>query len=744
MAAEEITLEAVFTYLLYENGEYRICKYADTKPENGPKNFVAKGYNLPKTRNAEVELTGKWVNRNGDKTFSVSTFEEKKPTTEKGMIDYFKSLKCGIGKTIASRIYRTYGNKAWDVIDKDPERMIGEVKGISSKNLARMLESIKTSQLQSELIRFFNGEITMKKANQLASFYGGLVWEVVEKQPYDILRVPGFGFTTADNLAMRLGFTPDCVERRMASITAALDEEAKDGNVCVPQELLIQHMKKVLRKTRICDISDEMCEEAIRKALSLRFIRRTSGYIYTSGRYEEETGIVKHIFRLIKTAKGGKRDVSRLISQYERENEITFAESQRKAIQMVFDSPVSILTGGPGTGKSTVIKAILYCHKKIYSAESAPMLLSPTGKAARRMSEVTGMSASTIHSALGLFADKRDCADYGPLDANLIVVDETSMMDQFVAFKLLERVKNGTKLVLVGDPEQLPSVGCGNVLYELIRSEEIPTTRLSVIFRQEGTNPIIENSLKVLKGETDLIEDGKHFTVKECSDPLSVVKKAAGMYIKAIEKYGIENCILLCPYRKATGINVNLFNHNIQEYVNPAVEGEYTMKGQPINIGTMSVPLEFRKRDRVMQTVNHEGSKNGDVGYILDIVREIDTNDPTQYVYAAIIEFNGDGVEQKFYAEDMLELDLAYCTTVHKSQGSEYQSVIVVISGEHELMLKRNLFYTAITRARENVLIVGDRNAINTSIRNVDTRKRYTLLGDRIHSSAAKRRSKLH
>ena len=388
---------------------------------------------------------------------------------------------------------------------------------------------------------------------------------------------------------------------------------------------------------------------------------------------------------------------------------------------------IFVITGGPGVGKTTVTKGILAVHQQVYGASSEPLLLAPTGKAARRMSEATGFPAQTIHSAVGWRGETYNYDEQEPtmLDGNLVIIDEVSMMDQYIASILFERIRNGSRVVLVGDIDQLPSVGCGNVLADLIRSEVIPTTRLTVIFRQAGENPIVKNAHAINRGDPNLAF-GSSFRFIQCANEQEVFEAACRKYVQCVKAYGDDKVVLLNPQRNNTFVSVDRFNAELQSRINPPADGKMEIKvGKTV----------FREKDKVMELKNTEiGPKNGDVGYIREVTRRKDPDDPDTYLYYASIEWNGDGQLIEYNQDDMRHVTLAYCTTVHKSQGSEYQSVIEVVSKSHPSMLKRNLIYTGITRAKVNVCLVGELDALNMAVANNSQEIRHTLLANRLHT----------
>ena len=345
------------------------------------------------------------------------------------------------------------------------------------------------------------------------------------------------------------------------------------------------------------------------------------------------------------------------------------------------------------------------------------------------MTEQTGVEASTIHSAIGLRGDDcvGGCDCDGPLFGNIFIIDECSMMDSFVAYNLLQKIPGRTRVVFVGDPEQLPSVGAGNVLYEMIRSGMVPVTKLNVIYRQAQGNPIVENAQKMRHGDVNLHYAKKQFMFMEdrTGDPARIEEAVCELYEKSIRAKGASNVALLCPYRHKSALNVNRFNKLLQERINPASPTK--------NFAIFNSKL-FREGDRVMQTKNTDFAKNGDIGVIHSISFEADKDDPNKKTDIVTIEFNDDGNLVRYDAEQMENVDLAYCTTVHKSQGSEYSIVIMVVSPEHKAMLRRNLVYTGITRAKDCVIMVGRVEALTKAILNNKTDKRYTMLGDWLYT----------
>lgn len=742
MVQEDEIIRAYLQFVLFDNEGYKICRMDYEKLPVGVnrKDFIAKGNGIPDIKNCVIVLHGRWRIKGTDRYFEVKNTDIEQPTNEEGCISYLSSLRCGVGKKKAKALYDKYGDGLWDIIDNQPDLLVRDSL-LTMKGAKRLAKALLETKIQSKVMQLFKGgtTITLRKANKLCEEFGAETLNVLRDHPYQALRVPGFSFNQIDTLALEQGVDPANLERREAAAVASLDSAASEGNVCLPRDQVIDKMMRLLRG----NTSYEMCDAAITSAIADKMLANTAGYIYTIERYKEEKRTCHELVRLSRAERPpvDAQKANELIQKYEAENSIHLADSQKDAVFMCLKNPVCVITGGPGTGKSTVTKAVLYCLKEIVGDKGFdPVLLSPTGKAARRLEEATGYPASTIHSAIGLYGSDDEAQaeeDESMLVGKQFIIDESSMMDQYIAVNFLRKVPDGASVIFVGDPDQLPSVGCGNVLNELIRSQQIPTTKLSVIFRQKGDNPIVENAARVLEGRTDLLmyPQTNKFAFDELNDSQAILTRACNMYVQAVKKFGLDKVVLLCPYRKSGAVNVNVLNKNLQHLLNPPKSrNDLSMKGPSIFLqGAKPEPMVFRTGDKVMMTVNKEWAKNGDTGFIRNM-RRVSDSDGTSTIVADV-EFNDDGILHEIHQEDIYDLDLAYCTTVHKSQGMEYATVIMTMCNEHSAMLKRNLFYTGITRAKENVLLIGERSAMETAIHDTYTKPRYTLLADRLFAA---------
>ena len=389
-------------------------------------------------------------------------------------------------------------------------------------------------------------------------------------------------------------------------------------------------------------------------------------------------------------------------------------DQQRKAVLTAVRSPLSIITGGPGTGKTLTQRALLALYKKLYLNHTV-QCCAPTGRAARRMEESTGVEATTIHKALKLMAgEDGSYSEPEPLDADLVLVDEASMLDIYLAENLFRSLKPGCQVVLVGDADQLPSVGPGAVLRELLSCGQIPVVRLTKIYRQNAGSPIAINAALIRAGNLHL-EYGPDFEFIESADLECSAGLIEELYLREVGRFGVDNVALLSPFRKKTETGVNALNPKLREWVNPkAPDKPEVSHGKRL----------FRLGDKVMQTRNVEDVSNGDIGTITAITRE-DSD------LLVTVDF-GDGRTMEYDSSKLELLDLAYATTIHKSQGSEYDSVIISIQSAHAVMLNRPLLYTAITRAKKRVILVGERKALCMAIRRTDTEHRNTQLARRI------------
>lgn len=723
----------IHTFTVYQSANgYTVGKYRTES--NGVITIV--GQALPEIEDVPVSFTGEWKNdKKFGRQFVCSNYEIQKPTSEKGMISYLTSLKCGIGKIWAKKIYKKFGADTWNVLENNPDRLL-EMSGFGKKKLDKLIAKLKQTHVQRAIMAILSGvvEIQASKVERIAAVLGENAPEVIKNNPYELINVHGLGFFTVEKVSKALKANPEDTLRIKGCAYYVLDVLMQKGHTCINKQRLIRCMLNVLNKDYFPPVvSAEKCTDVIATMINERqlmseYVKGENGknvtLIYTPDSYFAETAIERNITRIQKSEHELLAGAEAAIDEFSKKNSFQFADCQKQAILNALKYPVSIITGGPGTGKTTCEKAMLWIYNQI-SEEPQPLLLAPTGRAARRMSEQTGYCASTVHSAIGYINDEetgKGKALIDSLDAKLIIVDEMSMMDQFVTASLLEAVKSDCRIVFIGDPYQLPSVGAGNVLADMIASGVIPTTKLDVIYRQGENSPIITNAEKILNNDTELDYSKGFAFIPESSDN-RIFAKACAFYLACVKKFGLDNVTLLTPWRQKGALCVNAFNEYLHDKLNERKAGELTLK-----MGE----TEFRIGDKVMQTKNTPDAKNGDIGYIKNIYYGHNPSDDTDFTVICSIDFNNGGTIVEYTKDEMKSVIHAYASTVHKAQGSEYQTVIIITAMSHKISLRRDLIYTAITRATDNVAIIGQQEALKYAINNDKTDTRVTYLRHRL------------
>jgi len=540
--------------------------------------------------------------------------------------------------------------------------------------------------------------------------------DIVKNHPYQLCDMAGIGFKTADHIAMSMGFDQLSTERVDEGLLYTLADAEGKGHLCMEKHEFVKACLKILDTPALT--SEMVANRAARLVFSGQLVSY-QGNVYRAKTAHVEEQLASAIHQQMKHRKmHSYGDLDAAIDAEEQKLKKEFAPEQREAVKMALTQELSIITGGPGTGKTLIQRAILDIYQK-NNPKSEICCCAPTGRAARRMEQATGVSASTVHKALGLMADEDGDYD-GPeaLTADLIVVDEISMLDVYLAGYLFDAVKYGAQMVLIGDADQLPSVGPGAVLSEMIASGCIPVVRLDKVFRQNAGSRIATNAKLIRHGNVGL-EYGNDFQFINSPRLSDSAELIVDLYLQETEKYGVDNVALLTPYRQKTETGVNALNERLREKVNPP-----DAQKPEVAFGNR----KFRCGDKVMQIKNHDDVNNGDIGYIRKIICIGD--DTTIHV-----DF-GDGRMKEYDSSELDMLNLGYASTIHKSQGSEYQSVIINLQCAHSIMLTRPLIYTAITRGKERVTIVGEKKALCISIKRTDTEKRGTCLAKRLQELA--------
>ena len=700
---------------------YMVVAYHTCKPTRNAEgqiinSFRAVGYCLPTAKDITYNMEGKWERDKYGMHFAMEKYEEVVSRTREGIIAYLASGQIkGIGKKTAEKIYNVFGEETLEILDLEPEKLL-TVKGISKKKLKKIRDSYLASRGARDVIVLLAPYgVSPKRAVKLYREYGAETVDIIKNHPYRLCELTGIAFRTADKLALSMGFDPLSPERLDEALIYTLTDAESKGHLCLEKRKLLKDCAMLLATRELTPrmLIDRACELVKQE----RLISYDDSSFRTATA-KVESSLANEIVRQLKGSVPPYKDLDKVIAEEEKRLRFTLASEQREAIKMALTSKFCVITGGPGTGKTSVQRILLDLYKRRFPMNKI-VCCAPTGKAARRMEQSTGMPASTIHSALCLRADE-DYDDAQPLDADLVLVDEVSMVDVYLAEKLLKAIPDRARLILVGDNDQLPSVGPGAVLKEIIECGLVPVVKLDRVFRQKEGSSIAVNAKLIRHGETEL-EFGSDFELIESPRLNASADKIEEIYLQQVEKYGLDNVVLLSPYRKKTETGVNALNERLQAKVNPPSDGKLEVVfGQ----------RTFRVGDKVMQTKNEEDIRNGDVGSIISI-----SGDPSEEVIQ--IDF-GNGRVVEYEDADLEMLDLAYACTVHKSQGDEYKSVIINLQRAHHVMLVRPLIYTAITRAKERVIIVGERKAVDMAIQKVDTEKRGTKLAMRIREIAGK------
>lgn len=693
---------------------YRPCEKIKDSSGNTISQVKAVGYCLPVANNLRYDMQGHWSkNPKHGIQFEVESYNEVIIPNKEGIISYLSSGQIkGVGPKIAERIYATFGNMALEVLDKEPEKLLS-ISGINKNKLKKICDSYLANRGARDVVAFLTPHgITPNRAVRLYKEYGEKTMDIVKNHPYKLCELVGVGFRTADKIAMSMGFDELSTERVDEALLYTLTDAESKGNLCLEKHDLLKICLKILNTPQLTE--DMLANRAVRLIQSGQMVSYL-GNVYRSRTAYIEAHLAEMIsHRLSQNKSFCYTDLDAELDKEEQILAVKLAPEQRLAVKTALTHGISIITGGPGTGKTMIQRALLDIYKRNHPGNEI-CCCAPTGRAARRIEQSTRFSASTVHKALGLLAgEDGNYNEPAELTADLILVDEVSMLDIYLAEHLFCAVKNNCQIVLIGDADQLPSVGPGAVLSEMIASECIPVVRLDKVFRQSAGSRIATNAKLIRHGNLSL-EYGPDFQFMDSASTTESAEKVAEIYMQEIAKYGVDNVALLSPFRQRTETGVNALNELIRDLVNPPDNEKAEVKfGKRI----------FRCGDKVMQIKNHDDVNNGDIGYITKIINM----DSETILY---INF-GDGKLKEYDAGDLDMLDLGYASTIHKSQGAEYQSVIINLQCAHAIMLTRPLIYTAITRGKKRVIIVGERRALCMAIKKTDTEKRGTCLAKRL------------
>lgn len=671
--------------------------------------------------------------------FKAERYNSSQPSTSESLVKYLSSDSFkGIGEKTAEKVVDTLGTDCIDEIVAD-STILNQVPGLSQKQ-KETLEEVLSSEygMQKVILSLNKFGIDNALAFRIYGKYEERTLEVIRENPYQLIQeVDGVGFNRADTIADHLEIQPDADERIQAGILYALFTISNDsGDTYVMQGYLIERAVQILERSRPFIIDDELIEKNLKKMLEESIIYEDEGRYFLSSLYHAEWGIVSSLERIIDADfEEIPEDLfEESISDLEFELGIQYGDSQKEAIKQALESPVFILTGGPGTGKTTVLEGIVNLYAELndlsldpdaYKDTGFPILLAaPTGRAAKRMKESTGLPSSTIHRLLGLTADDDDLLmDLGhSLDGDLLIIDEMSMVDTFLANQLFRSIPHGMKVILVGDQDQLPSVGPGQVFRDLIDSGKIPQKELIEIYRQGDDSSIIPlaHEIKHNRLPADLLKKrvDRNFFPANSQNAVTVIEKIVE---KALERGFTANDIqILAPiYKGPAGINV--LNERLQDIFNP-------------NDGTRKevkyIDTVYRIGDKVLQLQNDPENNvfNGDIGEIVGITNAKNSELKTDEL---IVDF--EGIEVTYLRSNWNKITLAYCCSIHKAQGSEYDIVILPLLQSYGRMLKKDILYTAVTRASKSLSLIGEPEAFVRSIQSTQN-LRNTALKERLQS----------
>ena len=731
--------EGILAEIIYQN---EVNSYTVGIFETEEEQFTVVGYLPFICKGDSLKIIGKFIeHKDYGEQFKIETFEKLMPQTLSALEKYLANGNIkGVGPATASKIIKLFGEETIHVLKYEPSKL-AQIKGITKDKAKEISESFienwEVWQIVGFLERFGLGAESAKKVYDLL---GINAISEIENDPYILIDIArGVEFSQIDKMAIELGIERENQKRVKSGIKYALIKITYNGHCCTLKENLIEYVKQLL------GITEEIIEEGLINLKANEDIviekRDEEEWVYLYSFYKTENEIAERIIKL-KNTKNVKKvgNIEKELKKVEERTDMILSEKQKEAIRTINDNNVTIITGGPGTGKTTIIKSIIEIYKqKKYKI----VLCAPTGRAAKRMTETTGEEAQTLHRLLEIgkvdddaFYKKDKDFEGAPIDADIIIVDEMSMVDMFVMSYLLDCIYLGTKLILVGDTDQLPSVGPGSVLKDIISSEKISTVHLDKIFRQAARSKIIVNAHRVNNGQkfiqkddSELSENAKEdfFFIKE-NNQEKILEQVLSLCNGRLKKFGdydfFENIQVLTPTKKGM-LGTKELNKSLQQELNPPREGE----PEKASMGVI-----FRIGDRIMQTKNNydmywerregdsietgNGVFNGEIGTITNI------NEKEKNIR---IKFDDDKVCW-YEFNDLEQIDHSYCITIHKAQGSEFDVVIMIVPQAAPMLLTRNLLYTGLTRAKKLLIVIGNDRVVDFMINNVDSKKRNTGL----------------
>ncbi len=709
-------LEGTVENIIFQNKENGFIVFK-LKPSNENSPVAVVGSMLSPLVGEQLELTGEWVEHTRfGRQFKMENYKKIAPSSVKGIERFLASgaIK-GIGPAMATRLVKQFGLETLKIIGEKPHRLL-EVEGIGKKKGEAIHKAYAEQSEMHEVMLFLemNG-VTGAYAGKIFEKYGFLAIEIVKDNPYQLAQdVRGIGFRTADQIAMSLGMERNHGERLTAGIDFALLQISQAGHCCVPEDILVKEAGKLL-VVDPAEVALHMSELIADNRLCVEDFHGMT-LVYPRYLYYAEKRVAERLLLLKDRAKQAPNDdFTGIVAGWESKSGITLAAAQHEAVLSSLEHGVLVLTGGPGTGKTTVVRGML----AVLEAQGFKLLLgAPTGRAAKRLSEATEREAMTVHRLLEsaggvegapIFMRNED----QPLEADVVIIDEVSMMDISLMNYFLQAIPDGCRVILVGDVDQLPAVGPGSVLKDIIRSATVPVVRLTEVFRQAEESMIVMNAHQINRGLPPDFRSSD-FQFLEINDSEGVARAVVELCRDALpqEGYNVSYDVqVLSPMHRLV-CGVENLNKLLQGALNPERDGKAAMQG---------ANQVLREGDKIMQMKNNytKGVYNGDIGFVTGIEQgRVAVRYPEQDVI--------------YERGEVEELHLAYAMSVHKSQGSEYPVVIVPLISGHHIMLQRNLLYTAVTRAKERVILLGSKAALTTALSNDRTKRRYSLLAERL------------
>ena len=712
---EELIVRGIAERILFEasDSDYRVFRLHD---ESDDTTYTVTGHGTKPLVGDRLEVKGHWVqHKRYGRQFAADGWSRVIPESVDGIERFLGSGAVkGMGPALAHRVVARFGKDTMKILEKDAQRLL-EIEGIGPQKLAVITESFyEEKQINDIAYDLEQHGVAGRYAGRLLQKYGDDVKYVLTEEPYRMIQeIDGFGFKTADQIALAYGMDRQSPQRLGAGLAYVLQTMTQNGHVCIPDSELVRRAAFLLQADAL-GLHDILQDTVDMGQLRTADFEGTV-YVYTPEAYEEEEAIAGRIREMAAMKPlSMKTHVQLFLDRWQDSCHFELADKQREAVEKSLQSGMTVITGGPGTGKTTVVQTII----RLAEQEGLRILLcAPTGRAAKRLAETTQRKAKTIHRLLipDGHVGKVQSFEYNEtklLPADLVIVDEVSMLDMEMMYHLLNALKPQCRCILVGDADQLPSVGAGAVLHDVIASETVPVVRLDTIFRQKEGGRIVTNAHLINNGRLPVVNEDLEFRFVEIETEADGATKISALYRSEVEETGDEFAVqVLSPmYKDPCGVD-NL-NQLIQERLNPPVQGKGELKGRH---------MIFRVGDKVMQKHNdyEKGVFNGDIGQIFAVQHDM--------VYVRYPE-----QDVKYEGAEIDEITLAYAITVHKSQGSEYHTVIMALVNSHSIMLQRNLFYTAVTRAKRKVILVGTKRAVQTAVQNQRTSRRFTLLIPRL------------